>query len=233
MKARIVVAMMAVVFCAVGTAFAQPAEPDEKTPDEIRAEIEALHERIEALEREAHTAEEAAERKEMFAHIQAESRERMARYDERIRDIRNEEAPEREENRAYLDALVGHIEKCRGIDKQILALKDYTALDEARKLQQDLELAHVEWDMATEPALAMKAQLTELQMTAREIGDVRLAPIVGEIALLHEQVAAIGAKQLELWQARRKARMEIESRLGQFWRTVEETEREGDIEDEE
>ena len=88
-------------------------------------------------------------------------------------------------------------------------------------------------DDATEPALAMKAELAELQMTAREVGDVRLAPIVGEIAVLHEQVAALGAKQLELWQARRKARMEIELRLNQFWRTVEAAESEGDIEGEE
>lgn len=221
MKVKIVVAMLAVVFCLVRTPSAQPAEPAEKTRDQIRAEIEALQDKIEALEREAHTAEEVAEQKEMFGYIQTESRERMAEYAERLMDIRNEEAPESETHKTYVNALISHIETCRRIDGQILALKDYTSLAQARKLQQDLELAHAEWEMETEPALEMKARLAELQMTAREIGDVRLAPIVGEIALLHERIAALGTQQLEIWKARRKAQQEMETRIHQFWQTVE------------
>ena len=118
---------------------AEPAAPEPGADGEaLRARIEALQAEIADLQTQAEQAEVMADRRAEFRNIQAESREALKALTEHLKEIRNEEHPETGAGNRFINAALSHLNACRSLHEQILALKDVRDLDEARKLLGEL-----------------------------------------------------------------------------------------------
>jgi len=199
-----------------------------RTAEKVREEIDKLQERIDRLEEQERKAEEVEEEKEEFAEIQEESRERLADYAERRKEIENDEAPGTDERNQYVNALITHVNRCRQIDEKMQGLKDYTALAEARKLADAVELVQAEWYMVKERSYDMAAQLADMRNAVAEAGRPDLAAMVRGIQELHRHDMAAAKKQLELWKARIESEKKLNAQIRAFWEAVEEGEEEDD-----
>ena len=188
------------------------------TPEEIRQQIEQLEERLVVAEREEEEAQE-------FAEIQAESRERMADYDAHLDEIKREDAPETLAGQKYLNACISHINACHHLDQKIQALKDGQSIEQARKLQDEIETLQVKWDIVLEPMHEMSARIGEMEQVVAEANHPELVAVLQKLRTLHDEDAAIAKKQFELWQIRKKSRMASETATEDFWETFEKLER--------
>ena len=195
------------------------------TPEEIRQQIEQLERKLSAAEREAEKAQAIEEEAHEFAEIQAESRERMADYDARLEEIKHEDAPETLAGQKYLNACISHINACHHLDQKIQALKDGQSIEQARKLQDEIETLQVKWDIVLEPMHEMSARIGEMEQVVAEANHPELVAVLQKLRTLHDEDAAIAKKQFELWQIRKKNRMASETATEDFWETFEKLER--------
>ena len=231
------VVLLAVVCCCVFGLSAQPKGTAEKPrkSEQIHKQIETLRGQIEALEKEAEEADAIEEQKDALARLQEESRDRMAEYDERMKDIMNAEEPGTDERNKYYNALISHVNKCRAIDKKILALKDYKSLEQARKLYDEIEAAAAEWDMVLERKYDIPARIADMRNAMAEVGGHEFGGLIKEIHTLHAQDMTAAKKQFEIWKARRANRKTLDARIEHFWQMLaaaeEKQEEEEDAED--
>ena len=189
-----------------------------RSADAIRAEIGKLQARIDELEAKAVATERVDEMKDEFADIRQESHKQLKDYAQWARELEDQDKAETSEEERRRSAALAHIRKCRGIHRQILALKDYRELQKARELRDALEAAQVEWDMVLEPLSDGLALIAEMEA---EAGLPQLKEMVQQIRAQHDEYVSLGRKELEIWKARRQCRKKIEADQHKFWETIE------------
>ena len=225
---KICLCLLIVAGCCAASQAAEENDPKRKpkTAEEIREEIDRLQKRIDRLGEAEFKAEQVEEEKEEFADLQAASRERLAEYAERRNEIENDEEPSTDERNKYVNALITHVNLCRQIDEKIVGLKDHTALEEAKKLADSVELLHAEWYMVTERSHDMASQLADMRNAVADAERPGLAARVKGIQDLHQRDMAAAKKQFELWKARTESEKKLRAQIHAFWEAVEEGEEE-------
>ena len=169
-----------------------------------------------ASDRETEEAEGLSESQAELEDLHSQSRERIQDGDDEIAELRSE-APDTPALKALADARVGHLEKLKTLDRQILAVRDIAALDKAWEIWARLSELETEWEMVLEPSLQWAVAIEEMEAQLKEQDNKKRRDVLRQLKLLQAEDGVSRKQEFELSKARRAREKAMESLADKFW----------------
>ncbi len=141
----------------------KPAQEVNLTIDDVDAKIADLQKQKEILEQKKAEAEQLAELQEQLKGLQNESLERIKDADEQLAAIDKEDPPATPAQRARVEARKRFLNSRKALDTKLLAVKDGTALVQARQVREEIDALETEWRIVQEPKLNSTVAIEELE----------------------------------------------------------------------
>lgn len=188
----------------------KPAFPERQAPEptlsaeQIDDKIADLQRQVEVLEQKKAEAERLAERQERLRELHNECKDRIKDADEQLANMETEEQPATPAQHACCEGRRAFLGGVKSLSIKILALKEPSALEQARQLRDEIESIEVEWHLVGEPKLDAARMLESLAKDLEQDSNQYRREALEKLRQLAAQDAEGRSQELALVNARRE-----------------------------
>ena len=158
-----------------------------------------------------------SEAEEELVDLHDESEARIQDGDDEIAELKAEGQPGAPALKALADARLKHLEKRKVLDRQMLAVEDAAALDQAWKIWAKVSELETEWEMVLESSLRWAVTMEEMESQLKDQDNKKQQDVLKQLKLLQTEDAVNRRQEFELFKARTAREKAMESLVDKFW----------------